>query len=106
MTIQGEDKVFTLLVGIHECGFLQSVEVKTQGIHQDITNGIDFRQLGTFACSYRIRPHASSEEQVGESVDNKTIDFLWHLDIEGTSACHEVSQTDALLLRHNGSCHR
>ena len=93
-------------VGGETSGALPALMVGTQRVHEDIAYHIDFVHLGTFARSDTAGANACGEEQVGESVDDKTVDFLGHGDVEGTGACHEMSQPQTVFLGDNSGGHR
>ena len=79
---------------------LPAVVIETQVINEDIAHHIDAALLCPLAVGDAVVAHAGGEEEVGQSVDDKTIYLFWHLDVERAGACHEMCQLNTLLLGH------
>ena len=79
--------------------------IEPQRIHQYIAHHIYLRLLGSLACRGAGTLVSGSEEQVRQSVDHQTVDFLGHVYVERTGAGYKMRERQSLLLCHDGSRH-
>ena len=77
--------------------------IKAQGVHQDVAHHVYFRQLRPFACGDAVTSHASREKQIAKPIDNQSVNFLGHINVEATRSCHQMGQQNTLFLGYDGS---
>ena len=90
---------------IHHLRTLHTLLQESDIIDEYITHHINLREFGTLLVGDTVVGDTCSEEDIRESVDHQTVDFLWHGDIEATGTCCNMSQLNALLLGNDSHSH-
>ena len=90
---------------VHHLRTLHTLLQEPDVINEYITHHIDLREFGTLLVGDTVVGDTCGEEDIRESINHQTVDFLWHRDIEATGTCGDVSQQNALLLGDDSHSH-
>ena len=90
---------------VHHLRTLHTLLQEPDVINEYITHHIDLRKFGTLLVGDTVVGDTCGEENIRESINHQTVDFLRHRDIEATGTCGDVSQLNALLLGDDSHSH-
>ena len=90
---------------VHQLWTLHALLQKTDIINEHIAHHVDLGKLGALLVGDAVVGYTRSKEDIRQSVDNQSVDFLGHSDVEATGACGNMCQQNALLLGNDGCSH-
>ena len=108
LAVQGKQQIFAFfqMLLIHHGRALHALLQESDVVNEHIAHHIYLREFGSLLVGDAVVRDTRREEDIRQTINHQSVDFLRHGDIEAAGTCRNMRQLHALLLGNDSHGHR